>query len=540
MLLWLLLPSLRFAPISLDDYRHLHSLQHESLESVWRRDPFGHFRPLKNLLFWLIARDIASLESWRAVILGTSLCTVALVQAFSSRLAQSRWLGLAVAMLWGLHPTTATAVCWLSTSNIAVSVLALLVYVGLAECGHAFGASRMRRRMLTALSLGALSFSLLSHEFGYLGPALYVVGTRLLRRPRLSPAVLIGSCSIGALGLVTRLLIVAGGAAYRASGDAPSAMIMSAARHFGENALLWLWPFGSFGVLLHDSQHDQWLTDALAWSALLFATALFSRVWRRSPALTLGVTVFTLPLLLVSNVVPLGNTPVAVHYLYLPGIGLSLATVIIIATVARRISRENRRLQRLIASTAIAMLAAAELIEARAVVAAWADEETLFGVTLRNYPDNVEAAVNLSAIYLRRGELERAAELLKQADRLDPGNSLVLRNRLSLLFTRGRYQDALEALDSRPTLDSEPELLISKGEALRHLQRYPDAALAFEKAYASLSPTTQAELRFHAAYSWIGVLFQAQRGREARDLLDQLLAEYPEREELKRIERLLR
>ena len=504
------------------------------LASVWGPDNYGHFRPAKNLLFWLWAHGEGSWTTWRAALLGAFLVTVGLVQFLAYRVSGSRWIGIATAACWALNPTTASVTCWLSASNIGICQTGILLFLYFAD--RALDAnpndSRVRRFGPLALSVVSLSLALLSHELAVTAPFLLLVYRRLFARrtqPAAARLVFVASGICIALYVAASVAVTGPRTAYRSQSEPAFLLFTSAARYLGQNALLWIWPPGRLGVLLVDRPATHLVQSAAWWIALLAALGLLWRLRHRDPVLTFGLTWFLVLLAPVSNFVPLGNTPVAVHYLFLPGVGLAIAWTRSAALIAKRIGRVAPVAACATVAVCVAGTAFVWVPESRRVVAAWGDEERLFAMAASNYPDNVEALVNLCSIYLRRHQYEQATVVLDEARRLAPDEPLVVRDGFSLLWQTNQFKGALELLDRHPALAQLPDLQLGKGQALLNLQRFPEARDAFQQAFDSAK---DGETRFAAGYDLVIALLQTGQHAEAEALVDRLLYDYPGRKEL--------
>src|SRR5688572_4500963 len=128
-LLW---PVLSYAPLGLDDASLLSEFSGAELARIWARDHFGHLRPIKNLLFWLLARDADLLGPLRFAVLVTAAGTGAMLQQLSTQVLGSRWWGLLAAACWLLNPVTASPVAWLAASNYVLALFFTLTYLLLA------------------------------------------------------------------------------------------------------------------------------------------------------------------------------------------------------------------------------------------------------------------------------------------------------------------------------------------------------------------------------------------------------------------------
>jgi tetratricopeptide (TPR) repeat protein len=216
----------------------------------------------------------------------------------------------------------------------------------------------------------------------------------------------------------------------------------------------------------------------------------------------------------VINLVPIGNTPVAMHYLYVPGVGLALA-----------LTRFAQRLAAPVSAVALVALIAAWLPEQRSSLAAWQSAEALFSATLHNYPANTEARVNLSAAYLDQREYARAEALLTETR----GEYGLAFNRFKLLFETARYDEALAFFAAHPELNT-PEALLPYAQLLQRAGRHEQATAALRRAFED---ARDPELRFSAGHQLALALVRTQKYPQAEVLIDRLMIEFPDRPELR-------
>lgn len=461
-------PTTQLAPIALDDVSSLEQLSQASFGQIFDYDRFGHLRPVKSALFWLLSRHPEWLSAWRVLALGCVLAAAGLGQVLCARLSLGRGWGLAVAVVWVANPITASVLCWLSTANLAICLLGILAYLHFAE------------RSVSAAAL-CLLVAVFSHELGVVAPVLWLAYHGSANRKLLLAS---GLCiAAWALLLLTH---DAPASQYRASGP----LALHAPWFLFENLRLWFWLRGRFGVLLAEPAVSPWIV-ALCWIALIAALALWWRVRGRDPALDFAVCWCACLLLPLMNFVPLGNTPVALHYLFLPGFGLALA-----------LARAAQRLGTALPALALGLLIIAWLPEQRRTLAAWSGAEALYTASHSNYPENVEVRVNLIASYLDQKKYSQARALLLESRQLAPQDAALILNQFKLLAETGEAEAALALL---------PELV------------------------GKLSP----DERFHAAYRVAIELVQAQQYARAKALVDRLLLEFPDRPELLLSKRLL-
>lgn len=519
-------PTLGYAPIGLDDRSQLAHVAGKGLGALlWEGDRFGHFRPLKNLLFAWMAGEPARVAVVRGALLAVLLGATALVQRVTLAVTGARWVALATAALWALHPVTAGAVAWLSTANLVIALLLMLAY--LTCCA----------RDAWPAALGALALALSAHELAVVAPLLGAAYLHALGRPppRVRGPMVLGSLLVVGGYAVLQLVRAAPTDAYRT--DAPAWLSsLSAARYALAHVAMWLWPRGQLGVLLTDRPEEHVVASIACWVALLGAAAAWWWLLRgRDRAVDLALGWSALTLLPVCNLVPIGNTPVALHYLLVPGVGLALA----LAAGAARVLALRAGQRVVLALGAAALIALLWLPETARTVAAWEGEEALYLATLANHPDEVEVLSNLASIYLGKERFDAARPLLAHARALAPHAEGVLVNLFALELATGRGAAALALLDAHPELDARPEFAIRRGEALELIGRDAEAAAAFARGYEAAGATGQREQRYIGGYRRIVALLRLGRQPEAEALLARMLAEFPEGEELQIARRLL-
>lgn len=481
-------PSVHYEPLPLDDRSQLHEVASLPLRELFGWDHFGHFRPLKSLLFWLVARS-HDLVVWRATFVLLLVFSAVLVQLFATRVASSRWVGLGVVGWWALHPSTASAVCWLSAVNGVYALCAMLAYLLLSERSTAPTLSPGRRRAYRVAATVVLATGLLAHELPLLSPLLLYLLQGLW--PRTRDRRLYTSSIAVVVAYAVAAVVASGGAssAYRFASETPRwQMSFSAARYAADNTLLWLWPWGRFGVLLGDHPEHHLVASAVWWVALSCAAYALWRQRERDLVVTFGLLWSGVSLALVCNVIPLGNTPVAVHYTFVPGVGLALALGRVLFLLGSRFSVGSRLRARVFSAVFIALVAA-YASETSFVVAAWADEEALYTATLEHYPDNVEVLVNLSSYYLTVGRDADSARLIERARELAPDDLNVVRNQYAALVRAGDMEGALASLRAHPRLMEQSEFSIREGEALQQLDRFVEARSAFQRAFDRTDPS---------------------------------------------------
>ena len=360
--------------------------------------------------------------------------------------------------------------------------------------------------------------ALLSHGLAVLAPIVLWLERSLLGgsdRAPMARRLYIGSASMIALAVGLALAGAGLSVKYRFEAEPWWLLSASAARYVWQHAFMWLLPAGRFGVLLSDQPAQHLIASALAWVALIAACAWIWEMRARDPVLAFGLAWFLITLAPVANLVPLGNTPIAMHYLYLPSVGLALALVRAASALAERLPRQRAAVARALPWVMAVGLALYWLPASARAVRAWGDDEQLFAESSANYPNEIEPLVNLISAQLSRQRYEQAAASLARGRELAPENLGVVRNEFSLLWQTGQLEAAVALLDRHPGLAARPDFQLGRGQALFRLGRPAEAAVSLQRAFDSRSRISE-RLRVGAGAQLLAALVQSGRHAEAQ------------------------
>jgi tetratricopeptide (TPR) repeat protein len=526
---WSVWPALSHGPIGLDDKSLLASLAGARLGRVFAYDHFGHLRPVKNLYFWVLANEPALLSFMRALSLFAAVGCAWLVRSTGLKLGVSPLMAAVGAALWLLNPATAVAVSWLSASNYLFALLGVLLYLVLVERAHP---------LQFALAHFALLFAVLSHELALLAPLCALVqrwqrlgqsgsGSSWGARP-----FWVGAAGVLAVPLALRLSHTAPELAYRTKLPALQ-LLASAAYNFAQNLRLWFWLSGRFGVLLSQTAElDLWLCIS-AWLGTIAAVGLLWRFGKGRPSERFALVWVLLFLSPVINLVPLGVTPVAIHYLVLPGVGLAWLTAGALGRIERRFPRHG--------ATLVGLAAAALIVSwqpaLRQTVHAYQSDTALYEASLASYPDNAEVRVNLIAAYRETGKTAQAQRLLQESLKTAPGHPGLLKHQLLSLLQSHRKGEAQAWFEQhRAWVERDGDLSFRRALLLHQIGRSAEAEQGLEHV---LSIATDRELRAIAGYQLANIQVQAGRLSQAQALLSKLQRELPENPDIKLALRLI-
>lgn len=498
-LLWLYWPSLRFAPLALQDQERLAALSSLPLTSALGHVAHGPLRPGENLLLWLIAHS-AALMPWRAGLLGTFLLTTGFLQYYASERAGGWLAGIAAAACFGLNPTTSSVVCWLSRAHIVLCALAVLSYV---KCGQIVldrAPGRGARLGWALAALLGLGVALSLYELAVFTPLLLVLYQWLLA-PRGAGRAARGLYA-GSLALVIAyvcLQLTAANAWRWWDGESGWALLANGTRYAMHNLLLWVWPWGSFGVSIPDVAGDHSVENVVCWVALLGFLAALWQMRKHDPNSVYGFVwslVFVLP---VGTVLHFEGEPVAAHHLLLPMLGFTFAGARVTLWLLEKLSTSIRpRPVRLLVDAVVSILFfwtfAPLVAEAQRAVELWGDEEQLYLDTLQNYPASAVILDRLTQRYLAQtlrtpepqpeaGAWESLWSALLMRPEREPPASLIRRGRE--LVGRARYVEGASAcalaLETPASAEEHQEAARTLVRALRQTDQAASAAALEER-----------------------------------------------------------
>ena len=521
-------------PISMDNAELFEDFRSASWNQLFSYDRFSHLRPAKNLWFALLARHPDALPLARAFVVFACLVSAWLM----NRLSRPLWpdlplLPAALSVAWLVNPTTVSTVAWLATANYVFAGAGTLGFIALAMASMEPGASPPVHQSRAWAATLSLTIGALNHPGALLaGPLLLAYAPcvkalrgqtgPLLRRMAL-PYVLV-------VGLVVLLHVRAGAppGGYPFTQLYPGWVLpFSSARYLFDNLALWLWPYGRFGVLLWD-QPDKSLGLSAACIALLLGAGYYA-LWRKrhDRVLRFGV-LWTLGFLLpVTNLVPFGNTPVALHYPYLAGWGL----VIVLGRLAQSAVERFRGEGGAARMSAVLVVAALGvwLQPALAAAARWGDEVELFVTTMDNYPDNLRARVNLADVYIQEERLPEARRLLEASLRRFPQAPGLVGNYATILHMLEDHARLVAFVEANQAAQASSRVGFLYGQALA---KTGQAERALAQFTSLLGGTLDREAHFAIGYQRATLLVQLGRHADAQAALQALLRHFPDHPDL--------
>jgi tetratricopeptide (TPR) repeat protein len=439
----------------------------------------GNYHPLTMLSLWL---DHAWLGGGahvhHVVSLALHLANTALVALFVHRLLD-RWVLAAVAAaLFGLHPMHVESVAWISARKDVLSTFfflsTLLAY--LRFTGTPFSARSRGRWLAYALSLLLFLLALLSKGTAVaLAPTLVALDSLLGRRPW-SLSSVVEKVPFFALALLFGLLALdaqtgVGQLQGISSWSFHERIALAATAYFRYVWLLALphqlsafYPYpdaGSLPTLFY-----------AAWLGLAGVAALWWTSVRRWPVFAFGLAFYTLNIVFVLQLVPVGGAIIADRYSYVPSIGLFLAWAWLALELVARWPR---------ARTGVAVLVlvwlAALGISTAGRTEVWHDSSSLWNDTLARYPDIPEARLNRALARHETGDAVGALDDLSAAVLLAPEYAQAWGHRGVIRHQLGDNDAALQDLDRAVRLRPTAELLTNRAAVRLAVGNAPGAIM---------------------------------------------------------------
>ena len=249
------------------------------------------------------------------------------------------------------------------------------------------------------------------------------------------------------------------------------------------------------------------------WSLITLAAIglLMGWVRRRSSACFVGLVWFFVCLVPMSNILPI-NTTLGDHWLYLPGIGLSLAVIGGLADAVK--SQGGRR--SLLAGYGLALAVFTGLTIRQNTI--WADPKKFFELALVYSPDSFRAHNELGVLYLDEKRYDTAVKEFEASIRANPRFEAAYDNLGMVLDYQGKLEQAVDAHRRSIEINPRnPKAHNNLGNAYFKMDRLDEAAASYQNAL-QLNP------EYLAAYNNLGVVYLNQGKRdEARRCFERVV-----------------
>jgi len=479
-----------------------------------------------------------------------------------------RWLlkaelpAFGAAMLFAVHPALTENVCWVCSRS---DLLCMFFYLGGLLAFYRFReGSGWQWRFFYVLALISLMLTLLSKEMGITFAAVVVAidvwrdGFNKQTPRRWLEYAPLWAITLGYLAF--RMTVMSQFAQREAWGATPLATVGIMARGIKYYIRLLLFPF-HLTIIPGINPYVPFLKPETLFSiALVSGLIVFALVFRRRfPIGTLGIILFFILLLPVSNIVPI-KAVVGDRFIYIPSLGY----FVVAGAVFRFLEKSPRRTQPAFAPlVAGAIIVPVFLFSVNTIVRSvdWLDDFTLYKSAVEVNPQHPRPHEMLSKEYFVRGDYEAAREhclaalsvnpmsvdghtllgtvflqqgLLPQAEKefktaleLEPKSSDA-RTNLSIIYKQqGRYDEALAQLEiARKGNPMVSEILNNIGSIYLE-KKEPGKALEYLSKAVEVKPDN-----WEAACNLAFAYFSLKKYDDAIRIADASLLYYPSEPEL--------
>jgi tetratricopeptide (TPR) repeat protein len=453
--------------------------------------------------------------------LATALLYLALV-----RLSGAAGRSALVAAIFAVHPLHAESVAWAAERRDLVCgafwMATLWAYAGWAR--------RPSPSRYAALCL-ALTLALLAKPMAVTLPCVLLlldvwplgrvptdrIGSALRTLGRLGIEKLPLLALVAASSVVTVRVQQAGGAVAGLDHFSLTVRLANAALAYVAYVATFFRPIDLAVFYPHPGSGVPMLGALVAASGLALVTALALLAVRRRPWIAVGWLWFVGTLVPVIGIVQVGSQSHADRYMYLPLVGLALVSVWGAAEIFDRL-RIGVTLRAALAALVVAALAGQTLLQLRH----WRDSEALFEHALAVTRDNWAAHLNLGALELERGALDRAAAHYAETLRLQPALAKAHLGYGEVLARQGKAEAALDAYRRAIALDPSLPNVQVRIAALRAERQPTDAIPAYLDALRQQPGSADLHARLGDAY------LKAKRFDDAVSALQRAIALDPE------------
>jgi protein O-mannosyl-transferase len=419
--------------------------------------------------------------------------------------ASARWLAMAVALLWALHPLQTEAVVYVTQRTELMMAFFYLAtfYCSLrywSQCSVLLEAGRtgtpsdenLNERSHTTwliLAVVACSAGMVSKEVMVSAPLMVLLFERtfitgsLKEALRRSWPLYVGLAATWILLLVVNLGAPRGDSAGFSLGVSAYHWWLTQAKVLLIYLKLVIWPSP---LLLHYVL-PYLTTLAEAWiyvvPVLLMVAAVCVTLLRNRPLGFLGTFMFAI--LSPTLIIPVVTEIAAERRMYLPLLALVILFVLGGYTLAQRVQKQwaGFRYARPVAAAMTISLAIAFGLFSDKRLSAYDDEMQLWREVLQHQPNNYMAHNNLGRLLLHSGQIPDAINHLRVAVAQNPDHYPAFNNLGVALDHSGRYTEAIEALNEALRIDpAYTNALLNLANTLQQLGRLPQAREKLERA----------------------------------------------------------
>ena len=273
---------------------------------------------------------------------------------------------------------------------------------------------------------------------------------------------------------------------------------------------------------------QSFLQPNFLFSCIFVATlvVLSVRYGRRSGIVLFSAGWFAITLIPHLNIFIPINAEIAEHWLYLPSMGAALLLSYIVVTGYKN---TKNRFYRYIIVCAVCVTCVTYAILTVRQTGYWRDERTFCEKTIMYSPNAVRLYTNLSNVYFKSREFEKAVDIAKQAIALRPKEYKRYSNLALIYMGMGEYGQAEEMMMKAIALEPKSGILYSNlGTIYMKWSKRKEAEQAYRTA-------VQIEPGFYQSHYNLGfILYESGRINEAVECFEKVEALCPGYEQTRR------
>ncbi|MFY9417911.1 MAG: tetratricopeptide repeat protein, partial [Bacteroidales bacterium] len=533
---------------------YISSLNWNNIKAIFTSFYPGNYHPLTLLLNALIYHFVGN-ESflYHFVQFIFHVLNTFLVYKFISLLQNKKWISIGVALLFAVHPMHVESVAWISEMKDVLYtfffLLALITY-------HYYVNKPDKKTKWYLWTIFLFILSLLSKPsaviFSVVLLAMDLYYERLWRWRTWIEKIPFFLLSLG-FGIIT---ILAQEGAIQELG--PVLKGYERALIVIYSYILYLWKFflpinlsAAYPYPIKDG--GVLPTEYFIIPIAFIALCIIAYLLRKNKKFIWGILFFTINLLMVIQIIPVGGMIASERYTYIPYIGLSFSALTLMEKYIK-----NIKLNYIILG--IVVLIFTFLAHQRTYY--WRNGDVLFSDVLEKYPryaygynnrgflywdhyaidvykDNpqmkekyvekalqdftkaisldytyAEPFLNRGILYYNTGRPEQALADFNRFLELKPDNPDGLLNRANTLSTLGKFNEAIPDYNKYLTKNDDPKAYMWRGVAYFNIQNYDSAIIDFNKSI-EIDPD------YYEPYYWLGVIYYNQQNyNDALKFLD--------------------
>jgi len=368
---------------------------------IWRSNPFGYH--LNNLFIHIV--------------------NAVLIFIVIFNIVKNRRTALLGALLFGVHPINAEAVCNIGRADILACFFGLISFLCFIEYTEFRGP---RRAAVLSVSLASFFLAVFTKESAIVWPAIMIAYDFFIKeksgrtfgedfKSRYPGFVL-----ILIFYLYVYFFIFPNPALQRMTffgGDLLTHLV-TMLKITKDYAIAFLWPF-SVSILppmYTPPVHPLWSHENI-WSFcfLLFCFLIGAKIFIRSKILTFAVSWLGLAFLPVANIIPLAN-PTAYRFMYLPSIGFAMMAAVLLEQSS--LMSRSPGLKTIFTRVLIGICVILTIF----LNSSWRNNYTMATTILKNCPESTKAYHLLAFYFKEKGLYQQAREQMQMALRIEPDN----------------------------------------------------------------------------------------------------------------------